>query len=164
MDKSRTDRLNHQLTFIVNISVVVGIIFLGFELRQNTRAIQAQTRDSITEKQMTYLGWRATSPELAALVGRVSSTGTTDGLSDGESQQFNAYLAGQFREWENSFYQYEQGLFTQGEYEARRERWRAQMSDRTDSGAYRDLWASARDQFAPNFRAEIDQIVATASN
>ncbi len=158
------NKLNERLTLIANLSVVAGIVFLGLELQQNTQAIQAQTRDSITEKQMTYLGWRATSPELAALVGRVSSTGTTDGLSDGELQQFNGYIGGQMREWENSFYQFEKDLFTQGEFEARRERWRAQMSDSPDNGPYRDFWARIRNQFAPNFRAEIDQIVAEVAN
>ena len=45
------NKLNERLTLIANISVVLGIIFLAFELQQNTQAIQAQTRDSLTEKQ-----------------------------------------------------------------------------------------------------------------
>ena len=44
-------KLNERLTLIANLSVVVGIIFLAVELQQNTQAIQAQTRDSLTEKQ-----------------------------------------------------------------------------------------------------------------
>ncbi len=59
------NKLNERLTLIANISVVLGIIFLAFELQQNTQAIQAQTRDSITEKQMEFSGWFATTPELA---------------------------------------------------------------------------------------------------
>ncbi len=50
MDKP--SKLNERLTLIANLSVVVGIIFLAVELRQNTQAIEAQTRDSLTEKQM----------------------------------------------------------------------------------------------------------------
>ena len=163
MEKSRTERLNQQLTLIVNISVVIGIIFLAVELRQNTQAIQAQTRDSITEKQMTYLGWQATSPELAAVLAKGDSAGYPS-LSVAEAHQWRGYVGGQMREWENSFYQYEQGLFTADELEARRERWRSGMSDFPSSAAYRDFWATIRNGFAPNFRAEIDQIVATASN
>ena len=59
------DKLNERLTLIANLSVVAGIIFLAVELQQNTAAIQAQTRDAITEKQMAYYGWLATSPDLA---------------------------------------------------------------------------------------------------
>ena len=58
-------KLNERLTLFANLSVVVGIVFLGAEMRLNTQAIQAQTRDSITEKQMTYSEWIATNPETA---------------------------------------------------------------------------------------------------
>ena len=85
-------------------------------------------------------------------------------LSWQRGHQWRGYAAGQLREWENSLYQYEQGLFTQDELEARRERWRAQMLDRPDSGALQGLWTQARDQFAPDFRAEIDQILEGAGN
>ena len=66
-------KLNERLTLVANLSVIAGIVFLAVEMRQNTEAIQAQTRDAITEKQMEYLGWRATSPELALVVERVSA-------------------------------------------------------------------------------------------
>ena len=157
------NKLNERLALIANLSVVAGIVFLGLELQQNTQAIQAQTRDSITEKQMTYLGWQATSPELAAIVAKLDSAGEAS-LNVAERQQFRGFAAGQMREWENSFYQYEQGLFTQDELEARRERWRAQMLDRSASGAFQGLWTQARDQFAPNFREVIDQIVTEVGN
>ena len=45
---------NERLTLIANLSVVVGIIFLAVELQQNTQAVEAQTRDSITSKQMEF--------------------------------------------------------------------------------------------------------------
>ena len=45
------NKLNERLTLIANLSVVLGIVFLAVELQQNTQAIQAQTRDSLTEKQ-----------------------------------------------------------------------------------------------------------------
>jgi hypothetical protein len=59
-----------------------------------------------------------------------------------------------FREWENSFYQYERGLFTAEEFEARRVRWRANMA----LTPWAELWPTIREQFAPSFRAEVDRI------
>ena len=120
------DKLNRRLTLIANISVVLDIIFLAVEVQQNTQAIQAQTRDSITEKQMEYLGWVATTPELAAIADRVEEQGVQS-LTGAETYQWQRYVAGQWREWENSFYQFEQGLFDESEFEARRNRWRRQM-------------------------------------
>lgn len=135
------------------------LIFLAVELQQNTQAIQAQTRDSITEKQMTYLGWLATSPELAAVNAKVES-GDAGALSDVERQHWQGFAGGRLREWENSFYQNERGLFSQDEFEVRRQLWRSTLAQGLRSGAYRDFWALARDSFAPSFRAEIDRIVA----
>ena len=88
-------------------------------------------RDSITQKQMEYLGWRATSPELAAVLAKADSVGS-DGLSVAERQQWSGYYGGQLREWGNSFYQFERGLFTRDEFEARREFWRGVMGRSED--------------------------------
>ena len=69
---------------------------------------------------------------------------------------WNQYVQGVVREWENSQYQTERGLFTPEEYEARVERWRAGVR----LPAFREFWEGDRLQFAPSFRAEIDRIVA----
>jgi hypothetical protein len=65
-------------------------------------------------------------------------------------------MHGIFREWENSFYQYEQGLFDESEFEPRRYRWQANMK----LPGYREYWARGREAFSPSFRAEIDSIVS----
>ncbi len=153
MDKP--SKLNERLTLIANLSVIVGIIFLAYELQQNTQAIQAQTRDSITEKQMTYLGWVAGNRDLAGVQAR-GQFGGTAGLDTAEAQMFRLYTNGMFREWENSHSQYERGLFTPEEFEPRIETWRLNMG----SPGYREVWAGRRETFAPSFRAEIDRIVA----
>ena len=153
MDKP--SKLNERLTRIANLSVVVGIIFLAVELNQNTQAIQAQTRDSLTEKQMTYMGWVATNPELARVVATGYPTGVSQ-LATGDSQMLIFLLNGIFREWENSHYQYEQGLFTTAEFEARLDRWRMNMA----LPGYQEEWAQTRTGYSPSFRAEIDRIVA----
>jgi hypothetical protein len=152
-------KLERWLTLVANLSVVAGIVFLAAEMRQNTAAIQAQTRDGITAKQMEYLSWRATSPELATVLHKVDSIGWGS-LSGPESHQWRGHVAAQFREWENSQYQYEQGLFNEEDYVARRERWRAVLTDRPPSASWREFWEVARSDFAPSFRAEIDRIVA----
>jgi hypothetical protein len=148
-------KLNQWLTLVANLSVVAGIVFLAAEMRQNTAAIQAQTRDSITEKQMEYYGWVATSPDLADVFARGNRLGARE-LEGGEFMMYTYVVQGILREYENSFYQYTQGLFTAEEFQARLERWAVGMSER----GWRDIWSSARLGFSPSFRAEIDRIVA----
>lgn len=51
---------------LANVGVIAGIMFLAIELRLNTRAVEAQTRDSITEKQMQLYAWQATNSDLSS--------------------------------------------------------------------------------------------------
>ena len=41
------DRLNQWMTLAANVGVLIGIIFLAYEIRQNTDAVHAQTREAI---------------------------------------------------------------------------------------------------------------------
>lgn len=152
-------RLNERLTFVANLAVIAGILLLAAEMRQNTQAIRAQTRDSVTGKQMEYYGWVATSPELAAVLVK----GNTLGLAglDRESGEYHMYayaLQGIFREYENSYYQYREGLFSDPEFQVRLAKWRVGMATK----GWRELWTSVRSAFAPEFRAEMDRIVTEA--
>jgi len=148
-------KLTERLTLIANVSVVVGVVFLALEMRQNTRAIQAQTRDSMTEKQMELSGWFAISPELAAAWAKAYDEGV-ESLTAAENWMVLFARQGIFREWENSLYQFQQGLYTPEEFEPRTLRWRRNMS----APLYRDSWQGARDTYSPSFRAEIDRIIA----
>jgi hypothetical protein len=148
-------KLNQWLTLVANLSVVVGIVFLAVEMRQNTSAIQAQTRDSITEKQMDLYGWAATNRDLSNVV-QIATTEGLGGLDAASANMFRNYVNGVFREWENSHYQYGLGLFSEGEFQGRVNRWRRGMS----LSAFRDSWVNISEDFSPSFRAEIDRIVA----
>jgi hypothetical protein len=147
-------KLNDRLTLVANLSVVIGIVFLAVQVRQNTRAIQSQTRDAITEKQMEYAGWIATDSQLADVFRR----GQEDWLQlePTERVMFALLLGAMLREGENSHYQYERGLFSESEYEARWVRWERLVAQ----PGVQQYWSSQRDVFSPAFRAEIDRIVA----
>ncbi len=56
-------------------------------------------------------------------------------------------------------YQFERGLFTEDEFEVRRETWRYMMGDDFVGPPFRNTWDSIRELFAQSFRAEIDRIV-----
>jgi len=148
-------KLERWLTLVANLSVVAGIVFLAAEMRQNTQAIQAQTRDSITEKQMEFLLSVGTNPEAADVFRRGNQAGGFEAGSLDFVMYFNITQAN-FREWENSHYQYESGLFTSDEFEPRIERWRRSMA----FPGFREAWERSRESYSPSFRTEVDRIVA----
>ncbi len=47
MHTHAVEKINHWLTLLANLGVLVGIGFLVYEIRQNTHAIQSQTRATL---------------------------------------------------------------------------------------------------------------------
>lgn len=136
-----------------SIAVIMGIVFLGMEIRQNTNMMRSQTRDSISEKQMMFSEWVATEMDLANTIAKANAGMP---LEPWEQVMHAYFLAGIWREWENSYYQFQQGLFDRDEFEPRMERWHATMRVKR----VRDAWIATRTNYAPAFRAEVDAIVA----
>jgi len=148
-------KISERLAVVANLSVVVGIVLVAAELRQNTRAIQGQIRDSITEKQMTFAGWIGTNPQTADVFERGREG--YGHLAESEMTQFTFLAGAMLREWENTSYQYEQGLFTEEEFSARMARWESNLV----RPGIQEYWARNQESFASRFRAQIDSIVGT---
>lgn len=145
---------NDWMNWSASVAVILGIVFLGLEIRQNTEMMKSQTRDSISEKQMMFSEWVATEIELAGTIAK-ANTGQT--MTPAEGVQYAYFLAGVWREWENSYYQFQEGLFDRDEFEPRMNRWHEMMRNKL----VRDSWQSTRMNYAPSFRAEVDRIVST---
>ena len=135
------------------IGVILGIVFLGMEISQNTEMMQSQARDAITEKQMMFSEWVTTEPEMAAAI--VASAEGLEKMSPEHRTMYAYFMAGVLREWENSYYQYQRGLFDAEEFEPRMERWRSQMM----APSARATWQTTRQWYAPRFRQAVDAIV-----
>ena len=146
-------KLNQWLTLLANIGVLLGIGFLAIEIRQNTDMMRAQIRDSMSEKQMLTSEWMGTNEYAVDIYIR----GTSGLLEPGtkEYASFSFLLAGMWREWENSLYQYERGLYESSEFEPRIGRWRYNMRP----AAVRELWKLTNGTYAPSFREKLDEIV-----
>jgi hypothetical protein len=147
-----SSKVTNWLNLATSFAVIMGILFLGLEIRQNTEMMKSQTRDAISEKQMMFSEWVATEADLANTIAKVNA-----GLpmEPGEAVMHAYFLAGVWREWENSYYQYQQGLFDRNEFEPRLTRWRATMRNQT----VRASWAATRQNYSPAFRAQVDAIV-----
>ena len=147
-------RLDKWVNVATGVGVIIGIIFLALEINQNTEMMRSQARDAITDKQMMFSEWVATEPEMA--VALASAQQGLDTMSPEHRLMFAYFIAGVWREWENSYYQYTRGLFDAEEFEPRMLRWRSQMQ----SPANRAQWRATRVWYAPEFRAIVDGFVA----
>ena len=104
---------------------------------------------------MMYSEWVATNRDLSEVLTRGQAG--IGGLDNVEGRMFRPHVQGMLREYENSHYQYERGLFTPKEFEPRRRAWGGGFRN---SQGWRDTWADSRENYSPSFRAEIDRIVA----
>ncbi|MCB1669525.1 MAG: hypothetical protein R3F41_03595 [Gammaproteobacteria bacterium] len=147
-------KLENWANLAASIGVILGILFLGLEIRQNTEMMHSQARDAITDKQMMFSEWVTTEPEMAVAI--VAAADGLQNMSPEHRIMYVYFLAGVWREWENSFYQYQRGLFDLEEFEPRMLRWRSQM----ETDAARVQWKLTRQWYAPGFRAVVDSYVA----
>jgi len=144
------------------IGVIATLAYLAVQVRQNTQVMKAQTRDSITNKQLDYYSSiyenDGSSESYFAAVSKefdISDQAVVDELfQDKEFQRFALIVLGNFRLWENEWYQYQQGLFEPDEFLPRQKNWSKNMSH----SAYRIAWSFFRDEFSPSFRQIIDEL------
>ena len=108
-------KIDNWLSLVANLGVLIGVFLVAYELQQNRLATEAQTRSDIS--QMSYdstLRW-AESPEIISTLDKTQKGAE---LTDQEQLILLYIRGGQLRRWENTFYQYERGLFDEIEFEA----------------------------------------------
>ena len=144
--------INEGVALIANIGVIGSIIFLGFEMQQNTEMMQSQTRNSIVENQLSFYERAIENPEVAKIRERINSDVE---IEETERFQYTFFMLSELRIWENEFYQYQIGLFESDEFEARTKAWRGQMS--MDANIV--IWRRTENAFAEDFRVYLNEII-----
>lgn len=142
--------------FVGGIAVVVTLVYVALQIRQNTRATRAATFLGLTNAWQDALIASA-SPEAAEL--RVRAAADPDSLS--ESEYVRLFLSARvlFRRFENDFFQYRSGTFDPGGWEGYR---RSLVVDVLSSKSMRAFWAQQRSTFAPEFVSYVDEELISA--
>ena len=150
-DKSLA-RWSHWLAIIANLAVVGGIIFLGIEIRQNSVMMRAQTRNEITQTILGFLEIEREPGMREALQRQWQG-----GVVGGDEFYVRNFANSMLRLWENIYYQYQNGLFDEGEFEAEIQAWERT----TQQPLVIDHWNSYRQEYSEGFRAVIDSLIAS---
>jgi len=140
------------VTVLANLGVIAGIVFLAVELRQNSQIVRAQSRAQISSESADHIMRRAEDPELVDIQLRANEGNE---LTPIEQERLNLMRQSTLRRWENIHYQYRQGLYSEEEFVGNTSAWRDVLSN----GSYRQFWGNRRDQFSPDFAAELDRLV-----
>jgi hypothetical protein len=109
------DRTNQWLTLAANIGVIAGLLFLGYEIRQNTNIAKAS---AYRENVQDIAAWREltiTDPELSKLYGTYLNQGR-DALADGEAARISGLINNIMGSYENAFFARQYGIIGDEEW------------------------------------------------
>ena len=134
------------------VAVVASLIYVGFEIRQNTEASRAATRQSIAETDFEYVG--ATLDALTLAEGEAKYEAGLD-LSPTERFILRERQHLNFRIFENAHYQYRAGLLEAETWE--RYRWVISRQFAMNE-ATRRMWTRFGPSFDESFKAEVEAI------
>jgi len=115
--------------FVGAIGVVITLIYLAIQIRQNTRAMEESRRlalaqtyqlraDALQDMLVRAANSEHVGPILAKLTeaGYPEDIGSLDQLSPGERGRFRQWQIAQHVHWDNMFYQYQQGFLDEEYY------------------------------------------------
>ena len=100
---------------VAAIAVVISLIFVGREVRQNTSATQAATYQEIIRASNEYLLALASDSALTEIV-RAAETDPTS-LNESEMRRYFSYSRVFWRNMENAFVQQQRGVLGEAEWE-----------------------------------------------
>jgi hypothetical protein len=96
-------------------AVLVGLIFVGFELRQNTAAMEATTLQSSTDASVDWMMSIASDPELT----RIWTTPPTelDKLTETERHQLHLLQRSQWFRFQNAYLQWQRETLSEDDWQ-----------------------------------------------
>ena len=147
----KIEKLNAWLTLGANIAVVIGIIFLAIEVRQNSQATNAATRSHISSTILNLLDHQRHPLVISAL--RKSQSG--EELTYEEIYMLDNQAHMGWRHAENVYYQYRKGLFDENEFLADQAAVKASLKE-----PYRLAhWRANRRWYSEDFRNYVDGLL-----
>lgn len=99
--------LDQSINIISAIAVVLGLVFVGLELRNNSEAVEAATFQSLTDASNEYIMSIATNDEAL----RVYFKGSADpaSLTENEMHRYNLLMRAYWVRMQNVFSQWDRG-------------------------------------------------------
>ena len=137
--------------------VIITLIYLAFQVRQNTSALKVSTHQDLVSNQIAAMDLVGGNPQVAELLVRADEA--YDEMTAAERKQYSFYCLSMFNVFQSARFNYEAGLLNEEIWKA----WvRGYASVLVTSPGVRKEWAGLRELYTPNIRAVVDDIIAQA--
>ena len=148
------ERVNQWLTLLANVGVLIGVFVVAYELRQNTIAMEASSRQEFATQDLEYLA-TVLDPPVVAVALKKSELG--EPLTDLELSQLVHRQHMNFRIFENAYYQFRKGTLEPQEWD-RYEKIIAMLVCGEEPWKARAAWKRFGPGFVPEFQDVVERI------
>ena len=100
------------------VGVVLSLVFVGYELRQNTAAVKASAIQELSAQSIEFLNAWATDDVIPALLSRTAQGATPDEFTPEENQRLTLVYLAALRAYEARFIQVQLGVLDDDIFEA----------------------------------------------
>ena len=138
------------------VAIVVSLIYLAIQIRQNTKVARAATRQAISDSTENLGSDLLNNREIAEILVRDING---DPLSAVESLRLQARCYRDMQHWENIFYQYNEGLVSADQWAG----FRKNLVALLDINAYREYWEHEASHYSKAFQAEMSSVITESS-
>jgi hypothetical protein len=141
--------------FVGAIAVVISLVYLATQIRQNTRAVRSSAHQGIVQTLDRLMLTLANSPDLAHIWTKAHADESS--LSPEEEIRLWAFINRVFGTWENIFFQRKQGLVDEEMWET----YGTGFIRLATTPPYQRFWQAERGSFIPAFRKHVDDVAAS---
>ena len=146
------DSLAKTAEIVGAFAVVLSLIYVGYQVQQNTKAIQTQVHQSLVANVFEAEGIVLANPNLARII--LKSHSNPASLTAEEQLLSDTYFTFSFVNWESAYLHYDQGFVAERVWQA----WdRSNYPDGNAQG-YFDFWLQHRDWYDSSFAHHVDSI------
>ena len=142
--------------FFGGLAVLVSLVYLALQIRQNTTSVRAATSASVSESLSSFSETIISHPELARLW--FQGIGEYDSLEDQARHQFGLALLTYMRRVENAFYQHARGFVDPDHWQTTERLLTRMMSN---PGVLR-WWSESKSRFSDRFVEFVERHISDA--
>ncbi len=142
--------------FFGAIAVVVTLIYLAIQVRQNTSALKLNTTQSVTEELQDMYALLASDPDLTEVLIKASRESDLRGTERG---RYSAFTSNLIRVYENAFLQRRAGVLDRAHWVGMTR----MMIDYTSMAAFQQYWLDRKHWVSDDFQDYMEADVIPAS-
>ena len=133
-------------------AILLGLIFVGLELKQNTEAVESQTSQGLLELANQANSQVASDRQLAEILLKVNKD--VDELNELETLQYSRFVYSEMNIWEHAFFSHENGTMNSDLWNGYDMAYRGFFCESWSKG----VWRLIEGGFSEPFKAHVNEI------